>query len=114
MKKDVELPGLLVIESEESLRMVNDSSYIDTPIINGALQLKDLRPNIEHLFYRPENGLSYQDGRGWRGHFGTGSDMDQKLVVYETLVEDLLNKGKVISYISVRNQAKPFYKAEPF
>ena len=107
-------PGLLVIESEESLQMVNNSSYIDSEIIDGALQLKELRPNIEHLFYRPETGLSYQDGRGWRGQFGTGNDMDQKLVVYETIVEELLKQGKQISYISVRNQAKPFYKAQPY
>ncbi len=106
--------GLLVIESEESLRTTKDSSFVAEPIIDGALQLKELRPNIEHLFFRPETGLSYQDGRGWRGHFGTGSDMEQKLVVYETIVDELLKQGRHISYISVRNQTKPFYKAEPF
>jgi len=105
--------GLLVIESEESL-LAKDNSYVPKPIIQGALQLKELRPNIDHLFYRPETGLSYQDGRGWRGHFGTGTDMEQKILVYEAIVDELLGEGRQISYISVRNQAKPFYKADPF
>ena len=104
------VPGLLVIESEERI-VARDNSIVPKQILEGALQLRDLRPNIDHLFYRPDTGLSYLDGRGWRGHFGTGSDMEQKIVVYETIIEDLLNRGLHISYVSVRNQAKPYYMA---
>ena len=106
------IPGLLVIESEEP-RPARSNEFVPEPIIRGALQLKELRPNIDRLFYRPETGLSYQDGRGWRGHFGTGTDMEQKLVVYETIIEELVDIVRPISYISVRNQAKPYYKLEP-
>ena len=35
-------------------------------LVRGALHLRELRPNIDQLFFRPGNGLSYQDGRGWR------------------------------------------------
>jgi hypothetical protein len=78
--------------------------------MQGALQLRELRPNIDQLYYRPSGGLSYQDGRGWRAYFGTGRDMHQKLVVYETIVADLLAKGLTPEYISVSNQEKPFYR----
>ncbi|MEM7118732.1 MAG: hypothetical protein AAF614_40315, partial [Chloroflexota bacterium] len=78
-------------------------------VLAGALQLRELRPNIERLYYRPAGGLSYEDGRGWRVYFGTGSDMQQKLVVYETIVEDLVARGLSPSYISVSNQKKPYY-----
>ncbi len=77
----------------------------------GALQLRQLRPNIDRLYFRPGQGLSYQDGRGWRVYFGMGDDMEQKLVVYETIVEELLARGITPVYISVANQERPYYKA---
>jgi hypothetical protein len=73
------------------------------------MALRALRPNIERLYYEPGNGLNYQDGRGWRVFFGSGDDMEQKLVVYETIVEDLLARGVTPAYVSVANQERPFY-----
>jgi hypothetical protein len=89
------------------------AAFVPAPVLKGALQLRQLRPNIEKLYYRPPGGLSYQDGRGWRAYFGTGEDMHQKLVVYETLVEDLISKGLRPEYISVSNQFKPYYHLAP-
>ena len=91
-----------------------DSSlpFIPQEVLAGALQLRELRPNIERLYYRPSGGLSYEDGRGWRVYFGTGSDMQQKLVVYETIVDDLVGRGLSPTYISVSNQNKPYYAVQ--
>jgi hypothetical protein len=87
-------------------------AFISTDTLQGALQLSTLRPGIDQLYYRPSGGLSYQDGRGWRAYFGTGADMNQKLIVYETLVEDLLARGIQPAYISVSNQEKPYYMTQ--
>lgn len=86
-------------------------AFLPPDALLGALQLRQLRPNIDRLYFRPGSGLSYQDGRGWRAYFGTGGDMEQKLVVYETIVEDLLAQGITPVYISVANQERPYYKA---
>jgi len=86
-------------------------AFIPRDVLDGAIQLHELRPTIEKLYYQPKGGLSYQDGRGWRGYFGTGYQMNQKLAVYETVVTDLLARGIQPTYISVSNQEKPFYKA---
>lgn len=99
---------LLHIESELSVP-VGEVKIVPEEVVSGALQLRELRPNIEKLFYRPGTGLSYQDGRGWRAHFGTGLDMAQKLSVYETAVEDLLARGITPAYVSVANRSKPYY-----
>ncbi|MBK8985103.1 MAG: FtsQ-type POTRA domain-containing protein [Chloroflexi bacterium] len=85
--------------------------FIPNDVLLGALQLRQLRPNIDKLYYRPASGLSYQDGRGWRAYFGTGTDMNQKLAVYETIVADLQVRQIQPAYVSVSNQAKPYYKA---
>jgi hypothetical protein len=123
--------GLLMIQSEVEIVDTTDSKanepedaepvvatthphmrFIPRDVLAGALQLKGLRPNIDRLFYRPSSGLSYQDGRGWRVFFGTGTDMTQKLVVYESIVEELLAQGLTPQYVSVSNQEKPYYLAQ--
>lgn len=123
------VPGLLIIESEMppaqvQPELVDDTeelvataepqanmAFIPQDVLDGARQLRQLRPNIEKLYYRGDSGLSYQDGRGWRVYFGTGTDMNQKLVIYETIVADLLARGLTPQYISVSNQEKPYYRA---
>lgn len=100
--------GLLTIEAEQESPFGEDL-FLPDDVLRGALQLRELRPNIDHLYYRSGNGLSYQDGRGWRVYFGSGLDMAQKLAVYETLVEDLMSRSITPSYISVSNQEKPYY-----
>lgn len=97
------LPG----ETETAVR-----DFVPQDILTGAMQLRELRPNIDILFYQPGSGLSYQDGRGWRVYFGAGADMHQKLVVYETIVDELLARGLTPVYVSVSNQEKPYFRAQ--
>jgi hypothetical protein len=87
-------------------------SFVPQEVLKGALSLSELRPSISELYYRPSDGLSYQDERGWRVHFGTGNDMNQKLILYETILNDLLTRGINPRYISVANKSKPYYLAQ--
>ncbi|MFW5940799.1 MAG: cell division protein FtsQ/DivIB [Chloroflexota bacterium] len=98
-------------EEEEDATEEAAELFVPPDILQGALQLRELRPNIDRLSYSPSGGLSFEDGRGWRVYFGSGTDMDQKLVVYETMVDYLLEQGLSPEYISVSNQEKPFYLA---
>jgi hypothetical protein len=106
-----DLPGLLPIMVDDSKGKTNtpDGAAVPAAAIHGALQLRELRPNIEMLHYDSLNGLSYQDGRGWRGYFGVGTDMPQKLAVYERLTEDLTARGIYPKKISVENLDAPYY-----
>jgi POTRA domain, FtsQ-type len=102
-----DLPGLLPISVDDAATAV----YKIAPpaAVEGALQLKELRPNIELLHYDSLHGLSYADGRGWRAYFGVGGDMPQKIAVYEKLVADLLARGVQPKTISVESYQAPFY-----
>ncbi len=91
----------------------SQAAFVPRDVLAGALQLRELRPNIDKLYYKPSDGLGYQDGRGWTAYFGTGRDMHQKLVVYETIVANLLERGARPAYISVANQYKPYYRLVP-
>lgn len=107
---DGETDAAATDDTETEQTPIAEMPFVPDSVMQGALQLRELRPNIDKLYYRPSGGLSYQDGRGWRAYFGTGHDMHQKLVVYETLVAELLARGAQPEYISVGNQEKPFYK----
>jgi hypothetical protein len=87
-----------------------DEIAIDPQVVLGTQHLKTLRSNIDVLYYNPARGLSYQDGRGWRGYFGVGANMDVKLVIYEQLVDSLLARGVRPVYIDVSNPDAPFYR----
>jgi hypothetical protein len=86
------------------------TDFVPAEAVAGALQLRQLRPNIELLHYDALRGLSYQDGRGWRGYFGVGTDMAQKLAVYEDLVADLTARGIQPTMISVESAQAPYYQ----
>jgi cell division septal protein FtsQ len=79
-------------------------------IVEGALQLRQLRPEISELSYKSLEGLSFRDGE-WDAFFGTGTDMRQKLAVYEAVVAQLEAEGVTPAYVSVANQEKPYYRA---
>lgn len=85
------------------------ATFVPEEVLAGALLLQDLRPEINQLYFEPSGGLYFEDGRGWRAYLGTGTDMAQKLVVYETLVSELQRQGITPGYISVSNQERPFY-----
>ena len=91
----------------------SEAAFVPEAVLAGALQLRELRPNIDKLYYNPSDGLGYQDGRGWTAYFGAGQDMHQKLVVYETIVAKLLEQGARPAYISVANQYRPYYRLAP-
>jgi hypothetical protein len=104
-------------QREELVRIVSDERdgpmgpnvQIGLDVVGGALQLKTLYPNIDVLRYDPNNGLGYQDGRGWMVWFGTGTDMPQKIAVYNVLVDNLLARNIRPSLVNVANKNAPYY-----
>jgi len=100
---------LVRIESDDNDGPIGPNVQVPLDVVAGALQLKNLRSNIDVLRYNPEKGLGYRDGRGWEAWFGTGTDMPEKLIIYETLVENLLSRQIQPLEVSVVNPDAPFY-----
>lgn len=82
---------------------------IDTAIINGALQLHDLLPNQPVLRYHPDKGLGYTDPRGWPVWLGTGTDMPEKILIYNAIIDNLQSRGINPLEVNVTNPDAPFY-----
>ncbi len=99
--------GVVISEANDSVDLlpiiVDDGSLAldieDTvPLVamNTARDLKALRGNIEMLHYDKLNGISYQDGRGWRVYFGIENDIEAKLVRYESFVATEVEPSGVV------------------
>ena len=118
LPEELPLPGeenKPVVDGEEEgdlpAEIMHPTQFVSPEILDGALQLYELYPELQKLYYRPSGGLSFDDPRGWRAYFGTGKDMQQKKVIYETLIENLQTQNISVDYLSVSNKENPFYSA---
>jgi cell division septal protein FtsQ len=100
---------LVRIDSADNDGPIGPNVLVPLDVVAGALQLKNLRSNIEVLRYDREKGLGLQDGRGWEAWFGTGTDMPEKLIIYETLVDNILARNLQPLEVNVVNPDAPYY-----
>lgn len=102
-----DLPRIVADNSFNEPLGPNDSVSVE--VVIGALQLRDLKPNVGVLRYNRDKGLGFQDGAGWEAWFGDGSEMAQRIVVYDALVANLQARGIQPGEVNVVNRHAPFY-----
>jgi hypothetical protein len=99
------------------IQVVADSSMegppgLDTPIppdaVTGALQLRSLLSGLRVLRYHPDYGLGFREG-SWDVWLGGGLDMLNRLVIYETLRDDLITRNITPSSINVVDPEAAYY-----
>lgn len=97
----------VVTRGVEGVISLNDR--IPQDVIDGARQLAALVPEERRLRYDPLLGLGFrQNGGGWEAWFGSGLDMEVKILVYRRIVEDLTARGITPAVINVSNPDKPY------
>jgi len=106
----LDIPLLLPIVVDDSDSAAGLEVHIAPEVVTGVLQLKDLRPSIERIHFDSVYGVSYQDGQNRRGYFGTGSNMHLKLMVYDLLIEHLLERGVHPTVVNVADLEIPYYQ----
>jgi hypothetical protein len=89
MKQREDRPDLLRVVVPDATDPIGVDERIPQVIVNGALFLKKRYPDIDVLLYDSTNGLGYHDGRGWTVWFGTGENIETKLLVYNQLIADI-------------------------
>ncbi len=82
---------------------------LDEAIVNGALQLQGLLPQLRELNFHPDKGLGYTAAGGWQVWLGSGAGMADRMLVYEALVGDLSRRGIQPVEINVANPHSPYY-----
>ena len=72
----------------------------------------DSHPYIT-IRFDPTHGIGWQDPAGWIVYFGLdGSDMLQKLQMYDAIVKDLQSRNVTPEFISVEFLHAPYYRME--
>lgn len=109
MQQREDRPDLLRIADYVTEGPLAPNTRLQTEIITGALQLRSMFPNIDLLRYHPSKGLGYQDGRGWEVWFGVGTNMPQKILVYNAIVTNLMGRNIQPTEINIANPDAPYY-----
>lgn len=86
--------------------------FIQKELVDAILVLAPNVPAGTTMIFDPSYGLGWKDSRGWNVFFGTTGmeDMPLKALVYQSLVKDLLERGKTPEFISVAYPDAPFYR----
>lgn len=112
------VPGLVQVTANGVLQVPHDPnlpSYeqrlLSPSLVRGVLEVAPYAPEGIPLLYDLKYGIGWQDPRGWVVYFGdSAEEMPQKLVVYEALVQHLLQNGVQPSLISLKYLDAPVYR----
>lgn len=71
-------------------------------------------PQSSQLLYDGQNGIGWEDPRGWHAYFGSNFDqINLRVSGYQKIVDTLLAKAVQPSLISMEFLHAPFYRMEP-
>jgi cell division protein FtsQ len=90
-------------------------SFIARPLltpemVTAVLLMAKNAPQDAVLMYTAENGLMWQDKRGWNVYFGAPAEMEMKLHVYKTILDHLKSQDTRPEMISVEFLTAPYYR----
>lgn len=110
------LPDLLRVVADSEL---DSAPGVETPrvpaeAVTGAIQLRSLLAGVETLRYNPSQskGLGFREPGGWDVWLGVGTDMPDKLLIYEALRDNLLARGITPFEINVAHPEGGVYYCE--
>lgn len=88
--------------------------FMSVDLVSAVLLVHGFAPQGVTLIYDLEHGLGWEDPQGWQVYFGPdGSDMGQRLQVYQAIVSELTAQQITPALISVEHLHAPFYRMEP-
>ena len=105
--KSINKPGL------SDLAFFSQPKHIDSSLLLGVLQLNAWMPAEKTLLYQKQRGLGWADARGWDVFVGRKlENINDKMVMYETIVRNLESQGINPSMVSVEFLNAPYYRVD--
>ncbi len=111
--EEIEQLSLEIGEEINEIVVLKDGP-VDTDFIQELLYLQARMPEIETISYNPSDGFGWHDNReNCNVYFGHRlNNLDQKLLLYETIKTYLSENGLNPGLISVAYIKAPFYRLE--
>lgn len=114
MPARAEMPGLLHVNlvRDDGDRPLPSADDFDKDMVVGALRLRELLPEGGHLDFHPVHGLGWTNNLGWQVWMGTGpaAVMNEKIKIYNVLVENLSSRAIDVAELNIANPDAPFYR----
>lgn len=106
--------GLDVVQVKSTmLPPTIDDRFVDPRIVDMVSALAPFIPENVDMVYDPVHGLGWFDPRGWVAYFGfNNDDAEQKMNVYQTLVDYLQGKRITPKIINVEFLDSPYFRME--
>jgi cell division protein FtsQ len=90
-----------------------EDRFVDPRLVDSVAALAGFIPENVDLIYNSDHGLGWQDARGWTVYFGfNDDDAEQKMNVYQSLVEYLEGKRITPRMINVEYIDSPYFRME--
>lgn len=114
-----DMPGLIsvvALSAPPIEGIVSPDSLTPAPFLSPEMvkAIKELAAHVPpgvQVLYDESFGLGWIDPRGWKVYFGTsGSDMELKVRVYESMVASLTERGIKPAMINVTYPTAPYYR----
>ncbi len=114
MPARAEMPSLLHVNliREGSDQPLPSAEDFTGDIVLGALRLREILPEGDNLDFHPVYGLGWTNEQGWQVWMGTDSAavMDEKIKIYDVLVENLNSRAIDVAELNIANPDAPFYR----
>ena len=105
--KTIRKPG------QSTMMFFAQTKHIDSNLLVAVLQLNAWMPNENTLLYQNQRGLGWADARGWDVFVGQKLEsINDKMVMYETIVRNLEEQGINPSVVSVEFLNAPYYRVD--
>jgi hypothetical protein len=99
-------PGIVKTPAPEEM-----VSQMDPTILAAINKLNSIMPPGTLLAYSDSEGLGWVDSNGWAVYIGLSTArIDQQMIVYNAIVEELKKQGVTPSMVSVEHVDAPFYR----
>ena len=114
MPARAEIPGLLHVNlvRDGGGPALPTASDFNKDMVLGALRLREILPEGGHLDFHPVHGLGWTNDLGWQVWMGADSAavMNEKIKIYEVLVENLSSRAIDVAELNIANPDAPFYR----
>ena len=114
MPARAEMPSLFRVNlvKDDSSGIAPSAESFSKDIVLGALRLREVLPDGDHLDFHPIHGLGWTNEQGWQVWVGTDSAaaMDEKIKIYDVLVENLNSRAIDVAELNIANPDAPFYR----
>lgn len=106
-------PGMITLIEDNEDDQIKYHMILDPTINQAITKLSSMLPAGITLAYNQKDGLGWNDPNGWKVYVGTDlSNLDQKLIVYQNIVEHLQQSHMQASVINVEYVHTPYYRLE--